>query len=238
MLNKLTIIVMVAGLLLGSSGVALAATGQLPGAVDEVATLFQGAVDEVATLVGIQDEDPGIADDKRAMREGNAFDNRDRGRHDEEEFLVAKDESALRTVTLPDGEVIDEEVIDKMIDDFGLIIDDFGLAGQAIREIAEAARQLGNVVRQEMEQRPAHKASGMEDQRQPENTPPTPPAPPAGEENYYDGCETYDECVSEYAPGSQNYVPEHTTPDSGWGGSMPDSSLGGSMTDSGWEGRR
>ncbi|MHB9112891.1 MAG: hypothetical protein ACYC4D_09765 [Thermoleophilia bacterium] len=218
MLNKLTIIVMVAGLLLGSSGVALAATGQLPGAADEVATLFQGAVDEVATLVGIQDEDLG------------AFDNRDRGRHDEEEFLVAKDEIALRTVTLPDGEVIDEEVIDKMIDDFGL-------AGQAIREMAAAARQLGNVVRQEMEQRPAHEAFGI-DQRQPENTPPAPPAPPAGEENYYDGCGTYDECVSEYAPGSQNYVPEHTIPDSGWGGPMPSDNLGGSMTDSGWGGRR
>ena len=222
MLNKLTIIVMVAGLLLGSSGVALAATGQLPGAVDEVGTLFQGAVDEVATLVGIQDEDLGT------------FDNRDRGRHDEEEFLVAKDESALRTVTLPDGEVINEEVIDKMINDFGLMIDDFGPAGPAIREMVATARQLGNVIRQEIE-RPAHKASGMEDQRQPENTPPT---PPAGEEDYYNGCETYDECVSEYAPGSQNYdVPEHTIPDSGWGGSMPDSSLGGSTPDSGWGGR-
>ncbi|MHB8918981.1 MAG: hypothetical protein ACYC4H_13225, partial [Desulfocucumaceae bacterium] len=190
MLNKLTIIVMVAGLLLGSSGVALAATGQLPKTVDEVATMFQGAADEVATLVGIQDEDLG------------AFDNRDRGRHDEKEFLVAKDEIALRTVTLPDGEAIDEEVIDKMIDDFGLMINHFGPAGQAIREMAAAARQLGNVVRQEMEQRPAHEAFGI-DQRQPENTPPAPPAPPAGEENYYDGCGTYDECVSKYAPGSQ-----------------------------------
>ncbi len=223
MLNKLTIIVTVAGLLLGSSGVALAATGQLPGAVDEVATLFQGAVDEVATLVGVQDEDLGT------------FANRDRGRHDEEEFLVAKDESALRTVTLPNGEVIDEAVIDKMINDFGLMIDDFGPAGPAIREMAATARQLGNVIRQEMEQRPAYKASGMEDQRQPENTPPT---PPAGEEGYYNGCETYDECVSEYAPGSQNYVPEQTIPDSGWGGSMPSGNLGGSTTDSGWGGRR
>ncbi|HDY69886.1 MAG TPA: hypothetical protein ENH54_03005 [Actinobacteria bacterium] len=128
MLLKTKIVVMVVGLLMGSTGVALAATGQLP-----------EAVDNVAAMVGIQSPDGGAAADQY-------------GSQGEEVARVAGDEDATDTMTLPDGEEIENH----------------GLA------VEEEAREHDDVSGVEMGQSPADEAAGMEDHVQPDNTPAMP----------------------------------------------------------------
>ena len=131
MLLKTKIVVMVVGLLLGSTGVALAATGQLP-----------EAVNDVAAMVGIQGPETGTAGDANNAASDQY------GQQGEEVSHVAEDEDATDTMTLPNG---------KDIENHGLAVEE------------EARHDDVNGV--EMEQSPADEAAGMEDHRQPDNTP-------------------------------------------------------------------
>ncbi len=90
MLLKTKIVVMVVGLLMGSTGVALAATGQLP-----------EAVNGVAAMVGIQGPDSGPTGD------GNNAASDQYGNQGEEVSQVAEDEDATDTMTLPNGKEIE-----------------------------------------------------------------------------------------------------------------------------------
>lgn len=142
MLLKTKILIMAAVILLGTSSVALAATGQLPEAVSD-------AVNEFASLTGIRDSEPEEDGNGESGVAGDVTD-------------IAKDEDATGTMTLPNG---------KEIENHGLAVSEIASNLREIGERYSDANKQRGEDQDQRAQPPANPGPGVEDGRQNEHIP-------------------------------------------------------------------